>query len=292
MQRVSRWAGLASVVVLAAGCPQQDKDQKAAAGGGTSAMSADGGTPTAPATEEQKTLYALGLSVGRQVSQFDLSKEELEYVKAGMEAQVTGATPAVEIQTYGPKLSEMARTRSTARAAKEKEKSKEFLEKARQEQGATTTPSGIVIKTLNEGNGPMPTEADTVKVHYKGTLTNGKEFDSSYSRNEPTTFPLGGVVPCWREALQKMKVGGKARIVCPSDLAYGDRGAGPNIPGGAALIFEVELVEILPPQQQQQPGMPGMPPPPGQPTMRPGQQPPSRPGQPPPPRPGQKPGAQ
>ncbi|MBC8058194.1 MAG: FKBP-type peptidyl-prolyl cis-trans isomerase [Rhizobiales bacterium] len=113
------------------------------------------------------------------------------------------------------------------------------------EKGAVVTPSGLVFKSMREGTGPTPTAADTVKVHYRGTFANGTEFDSSYARNSPAQFPLGGVIPCWTEGVQKMKVGGKAKLTCPSKLAYGERGAGngkiaPNTP----LQFEVELLEI------------------------------------------------
>ena len=108
----------------------------------------------------------------------------------------------------------------------------------------TTTASGLKYQVLNKGTGTKsPKATDTVKVHYHGTLLNGTVFDSSVQRNEPISFPLNGVIPCWTEGLQKMKVGGKAKLVCPADTAYGDRGSGP-IPGGAALVFEVELLGI------------------------------------------------
>jgi FKBP-type peptidyl-prolyl cis-trans isomerase FkpA len=94
------------------------------------------------------------------------------------------------------------------------------------------------------GTGASPKASDTVKVNYRGTLLNGTEFDSSYKRNQPATFPLANVIPCWTEGVQKMKVGGKAHLVCPSGIAYGDRGSPPTIPGGATLIFEIELLEI------------------------------------------------
>jgi FKBP-type peptidyl-prolyl cis-trans isomerase FkpA len=123
-----------------------------------------------------------------------------------------------------------------------------FLAKAAKEKGAVVTSSGLVYQSLKDGTGPSPTASDAVKVHYRGTLTDGQEFDSSYKRNEPATFPLNGVIRCWTEGVQKMKVGGKARLVCPSDLAYGDRGAPPDIPGGATLVFEVELLDITPSQ--------------------------------------------
>jgi FKBP-type peptidyl-prolyl cis-trans isomerase FkpA len=112
---------------------------------------------------------------------------------------------------------------------------------------AVTTPSGLVYTAVVEGKGPSPTGTDTVKVHYRGTFPDGKEFDSSYSRNAPATFPLNRVIPCWTEAVQKMKVGGKAQLVCPPAIAYGERGAGNGaIPPNATLRFEVELLEINP----------------------------------------------
>jgi FKBP-type peptidyl-prolyl cis-trans isomerase FkpA len=105
------------------------------------------------------------------------------------------------------------------------------------------TASGIAITMLKEGSGASPKASDTVKVHYRGTLTNGQEFDSSYRRNEPATFPLNQVIPCWTEGVQKIKVGGKAKFVCPSNLAYGSRGTR-GIPPDSTLIFEVELLDI------------------------------------------------
>ena len=107
------------------------------------------------------------------------------------------------------------------------------------------TASGIVITTLTEGTGASPKSTETVKVHYRGTLTNGKEFDSSYARGNPATFPLNRVIACWTEGVQTMKVGGKAKLVCPSNLAYGSRGVPGTIPPDSTLVFEVELLEIL-----------------------------------------------
>lgn len=105
------------------------------------------------------------------------------------------------------------------------------------------TASGIAITTLKEGTGANPKASDTVKVHYRGTLENGNEFDSSYKRGQPATFPLNRVIPCWTEGVQKIKVGGKAKLVCPSNLAYGNQNV-PGIPPNSTLIFEVELLEI------------------------------------------------
>ena len=109
----------------------------------------------------------------------------------------------------------------------------------------TKTASGIVITTLKEGTGASPKSTETVKVHYRGVLENGKEFDSSYGRGQPATFPLNRVIACWTEGVQTMKVGGKAKLLCPSNLAYGSRGVPGTIPPDATLIFEVELLEIV-----------------------------------------------
>ena len=113
------------------------------------------------------------------------------------------------------------------------------------EKGAIVNASGLVYRSIREGQGAKPTAADVVKVHYRGTFADGSEFDSSYARNSPAQFPLGGVIPCWTEGVQMMKVGGKAKLTCPSKLAYGERGAGGGkIPPNTALQFEVELLEI------------------------------------------------
>jgi FKBP-type peptidyl-prolyl cis-trans isomerase FkpA len=131
-------------------------------------------------------------------------------------------------------------------AEREKAASAAFVDKAAAQPGAEKTASGLVYKEITPGTGPSPKATDTVKVHYRGTLVNGTEFDSSYKRGEPAEFALNGVIPCWTEGVQKMKAGGKATLVCPSNLAYGDRGR-PSIPGGAALIFEIELLEVVAP---------------------------------------------
>ncbi len=115
---------------------------------------------------------------------------------------------------------------------------------ASKEAGATVTKSGLVYRSLKDGTGASPLATDKVKVHYKGTFPDGKEFDSSYKRNEPTEFPLNGVIPCWTEGVQLMKAGGKAKLTCPASIAYGQRGAGGVIPPNATLQFEIELLAI------------------------------------------------
>ncbi len=198
-----------------------------------------------PRTDEEKTVYALGLIMERSLRQFDLSAAELELITRAI-ADGRAGKPAVELDEWGPKIETLSNAREARIAGREKEASAAYLAKTAAEPGAVRTDSGLVYVETAAGIGASPTAADRVKVHYRGTLINGKEFDSSYARNEPAEFPLGDVIRCWTEGVQRMKVGGKARLVCPSDLAYGDRGNS-DIPGGSALVFEIELLDIVKP---------------------------------------------
>jgi len=194
-------------------------------------------------TEQDKTLYALGLAIGENVKEFKLTAAELAFVSAGMSDVVLGKEPKVDIQTYGPQIQAMVQERATAAATAEKTAAGTFLAQMAKEAGAQRTASGMIYIPMTAGTGANPTAASTVKVHYHGTLRDGTVFDSSVDRGEPISFPLNGVIPCWTEGVQLMKVGGKAKLVCPSDTAYGDQGSGP-IPGGATLVFEVQLLGI------------------------------------------------
>lgn len=204
------------------------------------------------ATEEDKTFYALGVLISRNLEVFQLTPKELELVKAGLEDGVRSKAPLVDADKYGAQVQELHRTRLAAVTAKEKEAGKAYLAKAATAKGATKTASGIVVTTLTPGTGTAPTATDEVKVQYEGKLIDGKIFDSSIQRGEPATFPLNGVIPCWTEALQLMKVGGKSRIICPAELAYGEEGSPPAIRGGATLIFDVELLDVVKPEQAPQ----------------------------------------
>ncbi len=196
-------------------------------------------------TEDDKTLYAVGLVMGRQLGPLALSAAEVELVKRGLSDAAAGK-PLVDLETYGPKIQQLAQARAQAAAQGEKARSQAVAEAAGKEQGAVRTPSGLVFRSLKPGDGASPKATDTVKVHYVGTLTNGTEFDSSRKRGQPAEFVLNQVIPCWTEGVQKMKVGETAKLVCPSDIAYGDQGRPPLIPGGATLVFEVELLAIKP----------------------------------------------
>jgi FKBP-type peptidyl-prolyl cis-trans isomerase FkpA/FKBP-type peptidyl-prolyl cis-trans isomerase FklB len=201
-------------------------------------------------TEEQKTLYALGLTIHRSLSPFNLSPSELKLVEAGLADGSLHRTPTVDLETYGPKIKQLQEARAAAVAAAEKKTSQAFVDKAAQETGATKTASGLVMIRVTPGTGASPKATETVTVNYDGRLTDGTVFDSSVQRGGPATVPLNGVIKCWTEALQLVKVGGKSRLVCPADLAYGDQGWPPLIKPGATLVFEVELLRISQPSAQ------------------------------------------
>ena len=197
-------------------------------------------------TDDQKTVYALGLSIHRSLAQFDLSPADLDLIKRALTDAAAGK-PAVDLNQWGPKIQELARERAAKVAERQKADSAAYMTKAAAQPGAVKTSSGLVYRELKPGTGPHPTPSDSVKVHYRGTFIDGTEFDSSYKRNEPAEFQLNQVVRCWTEGVQMMGVGGKSMLVCPSDLAYGDQGR-PGIPGGATLVFEIELLAISPPK--------------------------------------------
>ena len=194
-------------------------------------------------TEDQKTVYALGLNIAQSLAVFALTPAEVDLVVAGLRDGIA-KSPKVDVAQYTPMVNKLAQQRTAAASEIEKKDSAVFLEKMAKEKGAEKTPSGLVYIEVTAGTGATPKPTDRVKVHYKGTLRDGSVFDSSIERGQPASFPLNGVIPCWTEGLQKMKVGGKAKLVCPAAIAYGDRGAPPKIKPGSALLFEVELLSI------------------------------------------------
>jgi len=194
-------------------------------------------------TDEEKTVYALGLQMYRSLAQLDLSPAELALIERAL-ADAAAGKPAVDLNEWGPKFQALGQARSARVAEKQKIASQAYVAKAATEPGAIKTESGLIYMDIKPGTGASPKASDSVKVNYRGTLIDGTEFDSSYKRNQPAQFPLSGVIRCWTEGVQKMRLGGKARLVCPSEIAYGDNGHPPTIPGGATLIFEIELLEI------------------------------------------------
>ncbi len=208
--------------------------------GSPSAFAASG----EPTNDDQKTLYALGLAISQSLATFALSESELDFVKSGLTDGALKRTPKVDLQAFGPKIQQLQQARASVVAEAEKKAGAAYLAKAAAEKGSIKTESGIVITPMKPGTGATPKPTDTVKVHYHGTLLDGTVFDSSVKRGEPATFPLSQVIKCWTEGVQQIKVGGKSRLVCPANLAYGDRGSPPAIKPGATLVFEVELLEI------------------------------------------------
>ena len=198
----------------------------------------------APQTEEEKTLYAMGQMVARGLKDFNFSAKEAEMLKRGFGDALNGKKPTLDVGAYEQKVRELAEKRRAAAAEKQKEGSKGYLEAAAKTKGAVKTDSGLVYVSLKDGTGDSPKATDKVKVNYEGKLTDGTVFDASAKHGGPAEFPVNGVIPCWTEGVQRMKVGGKARLVCPSSIAYGDRGVPGVIPGGSTLVFEVELVEV------------------------------------------------
>ena len=195
-------------------------------------------------TEDQKTLYAIGMIISTQLQPFALSEEELAPIVQGIMDGISGLDAKVDMATYEARINEMLSDRSAIVAAKEATVSESYLKQFDSDESIVKTESGALVKMVEEGTGDIPTASDTVMVHYEGSLIDGTVFDSSLQRGSPATFPLSGVIACWTEGLQKMKVGGKAQLICPADTAYGDRGMPPKIGPGATLIFEVNLLEI------------------------------------------------
>ncbi len=196
-------------------------------------------------TDSQKTLYTLGVVLGRNTQgQFSLKPGEVKYVLMGFHDATQKRPLKVDPHAYIAKVNELAQARHKAQLAAERTTDASYVAKARKEKGAQVLPSGLIYIPIKEGAGARPTAADQVTVNYTGKLTDGKVFDSSAQHGKPLTFPLGQVIKCWTQGLQKMKVGGKAKLVCPASIAYGDSGKPPVIPPGATLVFDVELLAV------------------------------------------------
>ena len=201
-------------------------------------------TSVALETEDQKTLYALGQVLGQNVANANLSEDELAFVQMGLSDSILAVESRVSLDEYGPKLQPFMAQRMQAAAEVELTEALAFVEEHAAVDGAVRTESGLVIQEITAGSGASPTATDTVTVHYHGTLRDGSVFGSSVDRGEPATFPLNQVVPCWPRACRASRWAARAGSSVPPNLAYGPDGR-PGIPGNAALVYEVELLEIV-----------------------------------------------
>ncbi len=197
-----------------------------------------------PKNDDEKTLYSIGVLIAKQLEVFNLSPAEFTLVKRGLDDSMAGKKPLAEPEAYRQQIDQMGREGMKRASEKLASASGGLLEKAAAEKGAEKLPSGVVYLPLQAGSGAQPGPADVVTVHYTGTLADGRVFDSSLKRGQPATFPLDRVIRCWTEGVPKMKVGGKARLTCPSATAYGPAGSPPTIPPDSVLTFEVELLEV------------------------------------------------
>ncbi|MFW2405309.1 MAG: FKBP-type peptidyl-prolyl cis-trans isomerase [Gammaproteobacteria bacterium] len=195
-------------------------------------------------SEDDKVFYYLGTALSSNLAPLGLTDDELTMVQQGLRDALTGSAIELDGAIYGERLNEIAQQRMAATAVREEAAARDYITKMAAEEGAETTASGIVILELEAGSGASPTANSTVTAHYHGMLRDGTVFDSSVTRGQPFTSSLERVIPCWREAIPTMQEGGKSKITCPPELAYGERGSG-AIPGGAALTFEVELIEVV-----------------------------------------------
>jgi len=202
-------------------------------------------TPVAHAaeTENDKAFYYLGTALSQNLQVFELSDAETAALIKGLREGLAGTAEELDEELYTQKLNQISQERVAAAAQVEKQAAAAYVAEMAAEKGAVTTDSGLVYLEVSAGAGAQPTAASTVTAHYRGTLRDGTVFDSSYDRGQPLQIPLNRVIPCWTEAIAMMNAGGKAKITCPSNIAYGDNATG-SIPPGSALTFEVELISI------------------------------------------------
>jgi len=233
-----------SCVALLAACNQTTEKSAGTSGEsiGTSAVSLD--------SERAKLGYAIGLEVGRSLQKISPDVERDALIAAlndsldGKEPRLAAQESAEIRQAFFKKQAEKKAAEKKVQGEKNKAEGLKFMAENGKKEGVTTTASGLQYEVVKQGDGAKPKATDKVKVHYRGTLLDGTEFDSSYKRGQPVSFPLNGVIPGWTEGLQLMGVGSTFKFVIPSELAYGDNGAGPLIGPGNTLIFEVELLAI------------------------------------------------
>ncbi|MDO6706198.1 FKBP-type peptidyl-prolyl cis-trans isomerase [Photobacterium sp. 1_MG-2023] len=260
MKPVLKMSALAATILLAVGC--QDEKTSAPADTAAPAQVEQTAAESAQAfdSEDQKAAYAIGASLAQYLSAnleqqkelgLDLKKED---VLAGVSDVFAGSSRLSQdetqqaLQELDKRVSDMMQAKAKEEAAKNTQAGDDFRAEFEKQEGVKKTESGLLYQVEKSGEGEQPKATDTVQVHYKGTLVDGTEFDSSYKRDQPATFPLNQVIPGWTEGVQLMQVGSKFKFVIPPELAYGSQ-ANPSIPANSTLVFEVELLDIIQPDQ-------------------------------------------
>lgn len=195
-------------------------------------------------SQDDQLVYALGRVVAGNMEKYRLGEPDVELLNRGLVDGLSDREPAVDLDAYREAIEALPQKRLEAALEAERQASEVFLVEAALEDGAFTSPSGMVMKPLRAGSGGTPGPTDRVKVHYRGTLRDGTVFDAT-PPGEPSTYRLAGLIPCMQEALQRMREGAQVRVACPAHLAFGDDGVPPRILGGATVVFELELVEIV-----------------------------------------------
>lgn len=206
---------------------------------------AAGAGTKAPATDADKTLYVMGVALARTVQNLELSPAELAVLKEGLSDAAAGRPPKVSPESWGPKIPAFTKARLAKIAEDERGRSAAYAERIAGEPGTIRQPSGLFYRELKAGAGVFPKPGQKVLLKYTGTLLDGTVFDSSAREGRSVVFDLGEVIPCFKEGVPLMKTGGRARLVCPAGLAYGDTGLPPKIRPGATLVFDVELVDLV-----------------------------------------------
>lgn len=201
-------------------------------------------TAVKPMTQLDSASYSFGMKIAQGLKSDGVSGLNYELLKKGMQDVFTGQPLVVEDELAGKTIGQFLQQLSKAKYAVAEEAGKKFLEDNKKNPKITVLPSGLQYEVLTMGTGAKPLATDTVTVHYKGTLTDGKQFDSSYDRGEPISLPLNGVIPGWTEGVQLMPLGSKFRFYIPYQLGYGERGAGQDIPPYSTLVFDIELLKI------------------------------------------------
>lgn len=243
------WSRFVLVCVMLVAAPlarAAEPPESTAPAASTPLVATPGAPQKAPAAPDPQVLYALGVQIARNLDDFQLSRSEFEQVEAGLADAFNHRAKPVDLTLATRPIQMLRRERIAIRNAKQIEDAKAYLDAAAMSRGAQKTESGLVIVPIRAGAGAAPGPKSKVTVHYEGKLMDGTIFDSSGKRDQPATFSMDGVIPCWSQALPLMKVGEKARIVCPSELAYGAHGSPPRIGPNALLDFEVELLSVGP----------------------------------------------